>query len=111
MFQSVLCFRLNIFIDYGNLGFSSFLVECRSRNIGLGNGMKKSKLFEEFVMEKRLYLKETLKLCERAVQKILIYSNNFIHKKLKSEDVSDFIHKKLKSEDVTSYTRNSNLRT
>ncbi|XP_064616113.1 uncharacterized protein LOC135480256 isoform X2 [Liolophura sinensis] len=58
----------------------------RSRNIGLGNGMKKSKLFEEFVMEKRHYLKETLKLCERAVQKILIYSNNFIHKKLKSED-------------------------
>ncbi|KAK3087132.1 hypothetical protein FSP39_002128, partial [Pinctada imbricata] len=54
--------------------------------IGLGNGQKRSKAFETFVFEKRAYLKETLNLCERAVQRILCYSNNFLHKRLKTEN-------------------------
>ncbi|XP_031565617.1 uncharacterized protein LOC116300805 isoform X2 [Actinia tenebrosa] len=57
----------------------------RSKNIGLGNGQRKSKNFEDFVLEKRVYLRENLRLCERATQKVLIYSNNFLHKKLKTD--------------------------
>ncbi len=33
----------------------------------------------------RKYLRDDLKLCERATQRILLYSNNFLHKKLKTE--------------------------
>ncbi|KAJ7376262.1 hypothetical protein OS493_035924 [Desmophyllum pertusum] len=57
----------------------------RSKNIGLGNGQRKSCEFEEFVLEKRRYLRDTLKLCERATQRVLLYSNNFLHKKLKTD--------------------------
>ncbi|XP_041369332.1 uncharacterized protein LOC121383395 [Gigantopelta aegis] len=56
------------------------------RNIGLGNGQKRSKQFEHFVMTKRHYLRNELELCERATQKVLCYSNNFLHKKLKTEE-------------------------
>lgn len=59
---------------------------CRS--IGLGNGHKKSKQYETFVINKRQYLREDMHLCERATQKILLYSNNFLHKRLKTENVS-----------------------
>jgi len=55
--------------------------------IGMGNGQKKSKAFEEFVFTKRQFLKHNLKLCERAAQKVLVYSNNFLHKKLITEQV------------------------
>lgn len=55
--------------------------------IGLGNGHKKSEKFAMFVLGKREYLKKQLKLCERAVQKILFYSNNFLHKRLVTEEV------------------------
>ena len=64
------------------------LMTFRCRNIGFGNGHKKSKQFEEFVLRKRDFLKSVLKLCERATQKILLYSNNFLHKKRKTEEVS-----------------------
>eukprot|EP00061_Rhincodon_typus_P010312 g34510.t1 len=55
------------------------------RCIGLGNGQRKSKAFEEFVLKHRMVLKNELKLCERATQRILGYSNNFLHKKLKTD--------------------------
>lgn len=58
----------------------------RFRNIGLGNGQKRSKAFEEFVMLNRSQLRNKLQLCERATQRILVYSNNFLHKKLKTEE-------------------------
>ena len=58
---------------------------CRSKNIGLGNGQRKSKAFEDFIIEKRKYLREELRLCERATQRVLLYSNNFLHKKLKTD--------------------------
>ena len=62
----------------------------RSKNIGLGNGQRKSSEFEEYILEKRKYLRDTLKLCERATQRVLLYSNNFLHKKLKTDpSVSD----------------------
>ena len=65
----------------------------RSKNIGLGNGQRKSSEFEEYILEKRKYLRETLKLCERATQRVLLYSNNFLHKKLKTDpSVSDYIY-------------------
>ncbi|XP_048469359.1 uncharacterized protein LOC109931616 [Rhincodon typus] len=57
----------------------------RKRCIGLGNGQRKSKAFEEFVLKHRMVLKNELKLCERATQRILGYSNNFLHKKLKTD--------------------------
>lgn len=49
-------------------------------------GLKKrrSKEFEEFVLKNRQYLREELHLCERASQRVLMYSNNFLHKKLKT---------------------------
>ncbi|KAK7491637.1 hypothetical protein BaRGS_00017090 [Batillaria attramentaria] len=58
----------------------------RSGTIGLGNGMKRSRRFEAFILEKRVRLKRDLQLCERATQRILSYSNNFLHKKLKTEE-------------------------
>ena len=57
--------------------------------MGLGNGKRKSKAFEDFVLSKRAYLKEELGLCEYAIQTLLIYSNNFLHKRLKTQDVSE----------------------
>ena len=57
----------------------------RSKNIGLGNGQRKSGEFEEYVLEKRKYLRNELKLCERATQRVLLYSNNFLHKRLKTD--------------------------
>ncbi|XP_046341366.1 putative uncharacterized protein DDB_G0271606 isoform X2 [Haliotis rufescens] len=58
----------------------------RAKNIGLGNGQKKSAAYEMFVLEKREVLRRTMSLCERATQKVLRYSNNFLHKKLKTEE-------------------------
>lgn len=58
---------------------------ARSKNIGLGNGQRKSGEFEEFVLEKRKYLRNEVKLCERATQRVLLYSNNFLHKRLKTD--------------------------
>ncbi|XP_046548434.1 uncharacterized protein LOC124258384 isoform X2 [Haliotis rubra] len=58
----------------------------RAKNIGLGNGQKKSAAYEMFVLEKREVLRKTMSLCERATQKVLRYSNNFLHKKLKTEE-------------------------
>ena len=60
---------------------------CRRMFIGLGNGHKRSRAFEAFVMEKRQYLRNEVKLCERGSQKVLMYSNNFLHKRLKTEKV------------------------
>ncbi|XP_041048881.1 uncharacterized protein LOC121280770 isoform X2 [Carcharodon carcharias] len=61
------------------------LDKSRKGGIGLGNGQRKSKAFEEFVLKNRTTLKNELKLCERATQRILGYSNNFLHKKLKTD--------------------------
>ncbi|XP_023239006.1 uncharacterized protein LOC111637676, partial [Centruroides sculpturatus] len=54
-------------------------------NVGLGNGQKRSHQFEDFVLKQRKYLREELHLCERATQKVLMYSNNFLHKRLRTE--------------------------
>jgi hypothetical protein len=56
-------------------------------SIGCGNGNKKSIRFTEFVLETRKTLKTQLGLCEETVKRILGYSNNFLHKKLKTEEV------------------------
>lgn len=56
--------------------------------MGLGNGHKKSKRYEEFVIQERRWLRDDAGLCERATQRVLIYSNNFLHKKLKTENVN-----------------------
>lgn len=55
------------------------------QKIGLGNGHKKSKEFEAFVCNERNHLRNDLKFCEKAVQRVLFYSNNFMHKKLRTE--------------------------
>ncbi|XP_061163691.1 uncharacterized protein LOC133172875 [Saccostrea echinata] len=56
--------------------------------VGLGNGHKRSRAFEVFVLEKRQYLRDVMKLCERGSQRVLMYSNNFLHKRLKTEEDS-----------------------
>ncbi|KAG8224059.1 hypothetical protein J437_LFUL001136, partial [Ladona fulva] len=45
---------------------------------------RRSVVFEEFVLSHRISLREELHLCERASQRVLMYSNNFLHKELKS---------------------------
>nr|XP_032623442.1 uncharacterized protein LOC116817434 [Chelonoidis abingdonii] len=50
----------------------------------MGSGQRSSLAFEDFVLKNRRVLREELKLCERATQRILGYSNNFLHKKLKT---------------------------
>lgn len=67
-----------------------FLPLSRGRNIGLGNGQRKSKAFEDFVLNQRKYLREELKLCEQGTQRVLNYSNNFLHKKLKTDPAVSF---------------------
>ncbi|XP_064649677.1 uncharacterized protein LOC135501476 isoform X2 [Lineus longissimus] len=65
-------------------------VKNRRGTIGLGCGQRRSKIFEAFVLEERRKLKEGEKLCdgfclcELACQRLLCYSNNFLHKKLKT---------------------------
>ncbi|XP_058861563.1 uncharacterized protein LOC131702920 [Acipenser ruthenus] len=59
--------------------------KSKKRQIGLGNGQRKSQEFADFVLTNRKVLREELKLCERATQRILGYSNNFLHKRLKTD--------------------------
>ncbi|XP_041098855.1 uncharacterized protein LOC121309755 isoform X2 [Polyodon spathula] len=59
--------------------------KSKKRLIGLGNGQRKSQEFADFVLTNRKVLREELKLCERATQRILGYSNNFLHKRLKTD--------------------------
>ena len=58
--------------------------EKQKQQFPRGLRQKKSKAFEEFVLTNRQYLRKELKLCERGVQRILLYSNNFLHRKLKT---------------------------
>ncbi len=60
----------------------------RRKSIGLGNGQKHSKEFGDFVLATRKVLREEYKICERGCQRVLLYSNNFLHKRLKTENVS-----------------------
>eukprot|EP00794_Sanderia_malayensis_P016111 gene16111-17735_t len=57
----------------------------KKNQIGLGNGQKKSKEFEKYVLEQREWLKKNLGFCETGTKRVLYYSNNFLHKKLKTE--------------------------
>ncbi|XP_014681343.1 PREDICTED: polyhomeotic-proximal chromatin protein-like [Priapulus caudatus] len=60
----------------------------RKKNIGIGNGQRRSENYEQFVYQSRSYLKTDVKLCEQGVQKVLLYSNNFLHKRLRTENAS-----------------------
>lgn len=62
----------------------------RNGKVGLGNGHRKSQEFEDFVLSKRDYLRHELKLCEKGCQKILSYSNNFLHKRMKTDPTVSF---------------------
>lgn len=53
--------------------------------IGIGNGQKKSKPFETYVLEKRASLKKKYGFCETGTKRVLLYSNNFLHKRLKTD--------------------------
>lgn len=57
----------------------------------MGNGKKRSELYESFVMTERLKLRGDLKLCEHTTQKLLSYSNNFLHKSLATEQVRVYL--------------------
>eukprot|EP00111_Clytia_hemisphaerica_P006455 TCONS_00018742-protein len=59
--------------------------KTNSLKIGLGNGHRKSKEFEDYVLNKRVMLRNDMKLCEKAAQRILSYSNNFLHKRMKTD--------------------------
>jgi hypothetical protein len=47
---------------------------------GAGPAGGRSDQFQEFVLTNRDYLKSQLRLCEPAVQRVLLYSNNFLYK-------------------------------
>ncbi|XP_065068208.1 uncharacterized protein LOC135693605 [Rhopilema esculentum] len=53
--------------------------------VGLGNGQKKSKQFESFVLDQRSRLKVKYGFCETGTKRVLLYSNNFLHKRLKTD--------------------------
>ncbi|XP_063235864.1 uncharacterized protein LOC134538462 isoform X2 [Bacillus rossius redtenbacheri] len=46
--------------------------------------LRRSAKFENYVLTTRRYFKEQLKICEKACQRVLCYSNNFLHKRLKA---------------------------
>ncbi|CAG0895721.1 unnamed protein product [Darwinula stevensoni] len=50
-------------------------------------GSRRSKAYEEFVLQKREALRSREKLCEHACQRILLYSNNFLHKQSKNRRI------------------------
>lgn len=45
---------------------------------------RRSAEYEQFVFSTRERLKKELMICERGAQTLLIYSNNFLHKQLKT---------------------------
>ncbi|XP_022191418.2 uncharacterized protein LOC111049610 isoform X2 [Nilaparvata lugens] len=49
----------------------------------------RSKDYEEYVFANRNRLKEECSLCERGCQRVLCYSNNFLHKQLKSNSKNE----------------------
>lgn len=55
------------------------------RKIGLGNGKKRSQQYENYVLMQRQLLRVKYNLCESLTQRILGYSNNFLHKRLLTE--------------------------
>lgn len=72
--------RKNLFPEYQ-------LSEQKSKEKSLSNSTEckqRQKDYEHFVLNTRQLLREKLHLCERACQRILLYSNNFLHKRLKS---------------------------
>ncbi|XP_065428128.1 uncharacterized protein LOC122174080 isoform X3 [Chrysemys picta bellii] len=72
-------------VKFCSAGDSQQAGEPRRRQaFGLVSGQRRSRAFEDFVLKNRRVLREELKLCERATQRILGYSNNFLHKKLKT---------------------------
>ena len=52
--------------------------------VSRGLHRRRSKEYETFVLKNRQFLREELHLCEKASQRVLMYSNNFLHKKLKT---------------------------
>ncbi|ELT98481.1 hypothetical protein CAPTEDRAFT_225291 [Capitella teleta] len=60
-------------------------IEKKPGRIGIGNGQKRSAQYSQFVLKTREHLRNEFSLCEKAVQRILGYSNNFLHKRLKTE--------------------------
>nr|XP_048678315.1 uncharacterized protein LOC125623293 isoform X2 [Caretta caretta] len=56
----------------------------RDPRTGQEESQRRSLAFEDFVLKNRRVLREELKLCERVTQRILGYSNNFLHKKLQT---------------------------
>lgn len=59
---------------------ANLLVRYHRRAEELMKGEAGNKDREEFVLTHRDYLKSQLRLCEPAVQRILLYSNNFLYK-------------------------------
>ncbi|XP_037079137.1 uncharacterized protein LOC119100131 [Pollicipes pollicipes] len=52
---------------------------------GLGGGHRKNPAYERLVLQQRLRLKEELSLCETAAQRVLLYSNCFLHRRLRTD--------------------------
>ncbi|XP_074654869.1 uncharacterized protein LOC141908648 [Tubulanus polymorphus] len=60
---------------------------------GLGSGRKKTDEYANFVVTNRRIIRDGLDICEKACQRILLYSNNFLHKKLVTEQSSSRLEK------------------
>lgn len=46
--------------------------------------MMRAEGFERFILANRLQVRHEMGICERACQRLLFYSNNFLHKDLKT---------------------------
>lgn len=65
-----------------------YFTRSKCERVGLGNGKKKSGLFNDYVLKQREFLRTECALCEKASQRLLGYSNNLLYRKLKTEEVT-----------------------
>ncbi|RZF47081.1 hypothetical protein LSTR_LSTR004481 [Laodelphax striatellus] len=76
-----LCRSAKSLIQTRDIGVSDSMDEQRCVN---SKTKLRSKDYEEFVFANRNRLKNEYSMCERGCQRVLCYSNNFLHKQLKS---------------------------
>lgn len=72
--------RKNLFPEY-SISDSKTIDDANTNSV---ERKQRQRDYEQFILETRQSLREKLHLCERACQRILLYSNNFLHKRLKS---------------------------
>jgi hypothetical protein len=67
-----------------SVGFDRKLLQSKDKGDKRVLRMLRAEGFEQFILEHRIHVRQEMGLCERASQKLLMYSNNFLHKDLKT---------------------------